>query len=100
MVTIVDPHIKVDEGYRVHAELRARGFYVKTRDGSDYEGWCWPGQCRGDVFWGAGGVLGKWGCPTDSPPRCCPQVRPHTPTSPTPRCARGGPPCSPMTATR
>lgn len=74
MVTIVDPHIKVDEGYRVHAELRARGFYVKTRDGSDYEGWCWPGQCRGDVFWGAGGVLGKWGCPTDSPPAAVPRL--------------------------
>ncbi|XP_068779723.1 neutral alpha-glucosidase AB isoform X2 [Struthio camelus] len=44
MVSIVDPHIKVDSGYRVHNELRARGFYVKTKDGSDYEGWCWPGS--------------------------------------------------------
>ncbi|NXK78629.1 GANAB glucosidase, partial [Amazona guildingii] len=44
MVSIVDPHIKVDSGYRVHAELRSRGFYVKTKDGSDYEGWCWPGD--------------------------------------------------------
>ncbi|KAM4643584.1 neutral alpha-glucosidase AB isoform 3-T3 [Amazona ochrocephala] len=44
MVSIVDPHIKVDSGYRVHAELRSRGFYVKTKDGSDYEGWCWPGS--------------------------------------------------------
>ncbi|XP_069665549.1 neutral alpha-glucosidase AB isoform X1 [Haliaeetus albicilla] len=44
MVSIVDPHIKVDSGYRVHNELRSRGFYVKTKDGSDYEGWCWPGS--------------------------------------------------------
>ncbi|XP_058518880.1 neutral alpha-glucosidase AB isoform X3 [Ochotona princeps] len=44
LVTIVDPHIKVDSGYRVHEELRNQGLYVKTRDGSDYEGWCWPGS--------------------------------------------------------
>lgn len=44
MVSIVDPHIKVDSGYQVHNEIRSRGFYVKTKDGSDYEGWCWPGS--------------------------------------------------------
>ncbi|RLV63727.1 hypothetical protein DV515_00017975, partial [Chloebia gouldiae] len=44
MVSIVDPHIKVDGGYRVHTELRARDLYVKTKDGNDYEGWCWPGS--------------------------------------------------------
>ncbi|XP_074861552.1 neutral alpha-glucosidase AB isoform X2 [Carettochelys insculpta] len=44
MVSIVDPHIKVDSGYRVHNEIRSRGFYVKTKDGNDYEGWCWPGS--------------------------------------------------------
>ncbi|KAB0404710.1 hypothetical protein E2I00_019059, partial [Balaenoptera physalus] len=43
LVAIVDPHIKVDSGYRVHEELQNLGLYVKTRDGSDYEGWCWPG---------------------------------------------------------
>uniref|UniRef100_A0A8C3QLK3 Glucosidase II alpha subunit n=1 Tax=Cyanoderma ruficeps TaxID=181631 RepID=A0A8C3QLK3_9PASS len=30
MVSIVDPHIKVDGGYRVHSELRARGLYHKA----------------------------------------------------------------------
>lgn len=40
----MDPHIKVDAGYRVHEELQSQGLYVKTRDGSDYEGWCWPGS--------------------------------------------------------
>ncbi|XP_076972096.1 neutral alpha-glucosidase AB isoform X1 [Tamandua tetradactyla] len=44
LVTIVDPHIKVDSGYRVHEELRNQGLYIKTRDGLDYEGWCWPGS--------------------------------------------------------
>ncbi|XP_040837870.1 neutral alpha-glucosidase AB isoform X1 [Ochotona curzoniae] len=44
LVAIVDPHIKVDSSYRVHEELRNQGLYIKTRDGSDYEGWCWPGS--------------------------------------------------------
>lgn len=48
MVTIVDPHIKVDSGYQVHNEIRSNNFYVKNKDGSDYEGWCWPGQL--DLF--------------------------------------------------
>lgn len=44
MVAIVDPHIKVDSDYKIHNELIAKNFYVKNRDGRDYEGWCWPGQ--------------------------------------------------------
>lgn len=44
MVAIVDPHIKIDSGYRIHSEIRSRNFYVKTKDASDYEGWCWPGR--------------------------------------------------------
>lgn len=43
MVTIVDPHIKVDSGYRIHNEIRSKNLYVKNKDGTDYEGWCWPG---------------------------------------------------------
>lgn len=54
MVSIVDPHIKVDSGYQVHNEIRSRGFYVKTKDGSDYEGWCWPGELGVLLGWGAG----------------------------------------------
>ncbi|RMB90532.1 hypothetical protein DUI87_33133 [Hirundo rustica rustica] len=38
MVSIVDPHIKVDGAYRVHTELRARGLYVKTKDGKRLRG--------------------------------------------------------------
>lgn len=44
MVAIVDPHIKVDSNYKIHNEIRSRGFYVKNKDGADYEGWCWPGS--------------------------------------------------------
>uniref|UniRef100_A0A674D0R4 Neutral alpha-glucosidase AB n=1 Tax=Salmo trutta TaxID=8032 RepID=A0A674D0R4_SALTR len=44
MVTIVDPHIKVDSSYKIHNEIRSKGFYVKSKDGGDYEGWCWPGN--------------------------------------------------------
>ncbi|XP_068117348.1 neutral alpha-glucosidase AB isoform X2 [Hyperolius riggenbachi] len=44
MVAIVDPHIKIDSAYRIHSEIRSRNYYVKTKDGSDYEGWCWPGS--------------------------------------------------------
>lgn len=44
MVAIVDPHIKVDSNYKIHNEIRTLGFYVKNKDGGDYEGWCWPGK--------------------------------------------------------
>ncbi|XP_076130945.1 neutral alpha-glucosidase AB-like isoform X1 [Alosa pseudoharengus] len=44
MVTIVDPHIKVDSGYKIHKEISSKGFYIKNKDGGDYEGWCWPGN--------------------------------------------------------
>ena len=44
MVTIVDPHIKIDEDYAVYAEAKKRGLFVKNADGqSDFDGWCWPG---------------------------------------------------------
>ncbi|XP_017085755.1 neutral alpha-glucosidase AB [Drosophila eugracilis] len=43
LVVIIDPHIKRDNGYFFHQECTDRGYYVKTRDGNDYEGWCWPG---------------------------------------------------------
>lgn len=46
MVAIVDPHIKIDSNYKIHNEIRSLGFYVKNKDGGDYEGWCWPGKRR------------------------------------------------------
>ena len=44
MVTIIDPHIKRDQGYKVHKEAQEKGYYVKTSSGSDFEGHCWPGS--------------------------------------------------------
>lgn len=44
MVTIIDPHIKKDSGYRIHKEAVERGLYVKAKDGGEYDGWCWPGS--------------------------------------------------------
>ncbi|XP_011184104.1 neutral alpha-glucosidase AB isoform X2 [Zeugodacus cucurbitae] len=43
LVVIVDPHVKRDNHYFFHHDCTERGYYVKTRDGNDYEGWCWPG---------------------------------------------------------
>jgi hypothetical protein len=44
MVTIVDPHLKRDENYYIHKEATSKGLYVKNKDGTDFDGWCWPGQ--------------------------------------------------------
>uniref|UniRef100_A0A8C4WV05 Neutral alpha-glucosidase AB n=1 Tax=Eptatretus burgeri TaxID=7764 RepID=A0A8C4WV05_EPTBU len=44
MVTIVDPHLKVDSSYSVYNEAYSRGYLVKNKGGGDYEGWCWPGS--------------------------------------------------------
>lgn len=42
MVTVVDPHIKKEEGWEVYQEAKDNGYFVK-RDNKDFEGWCWPG---------------------------------------------------------
>ena len=44
MVTIVDPHIKRDDGFYIHKEAKEMGLYIKNKEGNDYEGWCWPGS--------------------------------------------------------
>lgn len=41
---IIDPHIKRADGYRICDEAKKDGLFVKQPSGSDYEGWCWPGQ--------------------------------------------------------
>lgn len=40
---IIDPHIKRDGNYFFHNDCTDKGYYVKNKDGKDYEGWCWPG---------------------------------------------------------
>ncbi|XP_078047812.1 glucosidase 2 subunit alpha [Augochlora pura] len=44
LIVIIDPHIKRDSNYFIHNDATKMGYYVKTRDGKDYEGWCWPGS--------------------------------------------------------
>ncbi|KAH7315741.1 hypothetical protein KP509_21G063300 [Ceratopteris richardii] len=44
MVTIVDPHIKRDDGFFLHKEATSKGYYVKDIHGRDFDGWCWPGS--------------------------------------------------------
>lgn len=44
MVTIVDPHVKRDIGNRIFKEAEKAGYYVKTKDMKDFDGWCWPGS--------------------------------------------------------
>ncbi|XP_076065923.1 glucosidase 2 subunit alpha isoform X2 [Oratosquilla oratoria] len=44
LVTIVDPHIKRDTNYFFYKELRDKDLYVKTKEGNEYDGWCWPGS--------------------------------------------------------
>lgn len=44
LVTIIDPHIKRDDNYFLHADATSRGYYVKNRDGNVFDGWCWPGS--------------------------------------------------------
>ncbi|VEU43012.1 unnamed protein product [Pseudo-nitzschia multistriata] len=45
MVTIVDPHVKRDNGYYIHKEATSKGLYIKDKDGkNDFDGWCWPGS--------------------------------------------------------
>ena len=43
MVTIIDPHIKVDSNYKIYSEAKEKGYFIKDKDGNDMEGWCWPG---------------------------------------------------------
>lgn len=44
LVVIVDPHVKRDGSYDVHTDAETNGYYVKTKEGADFEGWCWPGS--------------------------------------------------------
>ena len=44
MVTIVDPHIKVDTNYKIYSEAKAADYFIKDKNGNSMEGWCWPGE--------------------------------------------------------
>jgi mannosyl-oligosaccharide alpha-1,3-glucosidase len=44
LVTIIDPHIKVADGYHVVEEMKKKDLAVHNKDGNQYEGHCWPGN--------------------------------------------------------
>ncbi|KAG0328218.1 hypothetical protein BGZ99_005884 [Dissophora globulifera] len=47
MVTIVDPHIKMDSSFYVSKEGGELDVYIKNKDGkSSFDGWCWPGNSQ------------------------------------------------------
>jgi alpha-glucosidase len=75
LVTIVDPGIKIEEGYKQYNEGIANDYFAKYPNGENYTGYVWPGRChfpdffRDDVreWWGAAftaltdvGVDGFW----------------------------------------
>lgn len=43
-VAIIDPHVKRDAAYSLHLEATQKKYYVKDKDGGDFDGWCWPGS--------------------------------------------------------
>ncbi|KAI8917914.1 putative alpha glucosidase II, alpha subunit [Powellomyces hirtus] len=42
MVTIKDPHLAVDENYKVYTQALEQDLLIKFANGSTYEGQCWP----------------------------------------------------------
>lgn len=44
LVTISDPHIKVEKGYFVYEEAEKNQYFVKDSQGKSFEGNCWPGK--------------------------------------------------------
>src|SRR5512132_3213957 len=81
VVTIVDPGVKVDEGWDVYREGRERGVYCRTADDEEYRNVVWPGLCafpdftsaRTRAWWGGhhralldAGVAGVW-CDMNEP---------------------------------
>ncbi|KAG5518690.1 hypothetical protein PMAC_002659 [Pneumocystis sp. 'macacae'] len=43
LIIIVNPHIKIDEDYYAYKEIKEKELFIKSSDGSIYEGKCWPG---------------------------------------------------------
>lgn len=43
-VTIIDPGVKVDEGYAVYQEGKAHGHFIRHTNGEEYNGSVWPGR--------------------------------------------------------
>ncbi|KAH0792358.1 glycosyl hydrolase [Histomonas meleagridis] len=44
LITLVDPHLKIDERYRIYSEAKNNDLLLKNRDNKDYVSDCWPGK--------------------------------------------------------
>jgi alpha 1,3-glucosidase len=44
MVAIIDPHVKKTDNYRIYTDAKDLDILIKKADGSNFEGWCWPGN--------------------------------------------------------
>lgn len=45
VVAIIDPHVKVEEGYHVYDEGKEYGYFVREKDNeTEFYGDCWPGN--------------------------------------------------------
>ncbi|XP_019374617.1 PREDICTED: neutral alpha-glucosidase C isoform X1 [Gavialis gangeticus] len=44
LVVIIDPHIKIDPAYTIYSQGKSKDYFVKDRNGKDFEGVCWPGS--------------------------------------------------------
>lgn len=44
LVVIIDPHIKIDPAYTIYSQGKSKDYFVKDRNGKDFEGVCWPGK--------------------------------------------------------
>ncbi|KAF9127236.1 hypothetical protein BGW39_006025 [Mortierella sp. 14UC] len=46
MVTIIDPHIKMDKEYHISKEATDKSLFVMNNYMSPFDGWCWPGSSQ------------------------------------------------------
>ncbi|OHD16954.1 MAG: alpha-glucosidase [Spirochaetes bacterium GWD1_27_9] len=44
LIPIIDPGVKVEEGYDIYEEGKDKGYFCKKQDGTDFIGTVWPGQ--------------------------------------------------------
>lgn len=46
LVTIIDPGVKIEPGYRAYEEGTAKGYFARYPGGRPYVGTVWPGRCN------------------------------------------------------
>lgn len=58
-VTIIDPGVKIEEGYHIYEEGMRQGYFARTLEGEVYENAVWPGEAVFPDF-GASKTRGWW----------------------------------------